>query len=223
MFIGSYCQFINRRSIMFRLTTGLSISAGITLVLFAIMSFLIKSKVEAPSFNELPPIVIDTTFKEKPPKLIDRIKIPPQPEVKKEPPPLDNKPDKQDDKPNLTKISFQTVKFEPANGDGIFTGGSNQQNYLTDGDAVPLVVIQPNYPRKPAIDGIEGWVKFKFTISADGTPKDIQIIDAYPKKTFERSAKKVIYKWKFKPKVIDGKAVEQHNMIYTMNFELSDT
>ena len=64
--------------------------------------------------------------------------------------------------------------------------------------------------------------KFKFTVGIDGRPLNLEVVDAEPKRLFERNARKAIYKWKFKPKIVDGNAVEQPNMHYTMEFQLAE-
>lgn len=82
------------------------------------------------------------------------------------------------------------------------TGGS-------DSSVIPLVRIQPQYPRRAAMNGTQGEVLLAFTITPTGTVQDVSIVEAKPRGVFERAAKRAILKWKFKPKVIDGKAVSQ--------------
>ncbi len=100
-------------------------------------------------------------------------------------------------------------------GTGPFIGGT-----MTDGEAIPWVVIQPQYPRKAAMDGVQGFVTLEFTVQPDGSPKDVRVINSNPRRMFDRAALRAVYKWKFKPRVEDGIAIEQHNMRYTMEFKL---
>jgi protein TonB len=65
------------------------------------------------------------------------------------------------------------------------------------------------YPRDAAMQGVEGWVKVEFTITEIGTVKDPRVIDADPPRIFNREALRAILKWKFKPRVVDGVAVER--------------
>ena len=93
----------------------------------------------------------------------------------------------------------------------LFLGGfskSEIQN-LSDGDVLPLVRIAPQYPRRAAIRGIEGWVKLKFTITEDGSVVSPEVLDSKPSRTFDRAAMNAIKKWKFKPRLINGKAVSR--------------
>ena len=57
--------------------------------------------------------------------------------------------------------------------------------------------------------GQEGWVKIEFTITETGTVKSPRVIDAEPPRVFNREAIRAILKWKFKPRVVDGVAVER--------------
>ena len=87
-------------------------------------------------------------------------------------------------------------------------------NYLptdraAEGDIMPIVVIRPMYPREANLAGIEGWVKVEFTITEVGTVKDPRVVDAKPQRIFNREAVRAILKWKFKPRVVDGIAVER--------------
>ncbi|WP_196140898.1 energy transducer TonB [Aliikangiella sp. G2MR2-5] len=205
---------------MHRILTGLGIGSSITVALFALMSFLIKSNVELPEDEVIPPVDFSMKIDEKPLELIDR-KPPEKKELPKEPPPPKTTVSDKPNKPELKTINFKVAGLKPGLKGDTYLGKPGGHGGVSDGDAIPMVVIQPTYPRKPAMEGVEGWVKFKFTIATDGTPKDIEVVDANPRKTFEKAARKAIYKWKFKPRIVDGRPVEQPNMTYTLNFKLA--
>jgi protein TonB len=78
-----------------------------------------------------------------------------------------------------------------------------------DEEVMPLVRVAPRYPRKAAMRGIEGWVKVEFTILEDGTVADAKVIDAQPRSIFNREAVRAVLRWKFKPKIVDGKQVRR--------------
>lgn len=90
-----------------------------------------------------------------------------------------------------------------------------EKEQVTASEAIPMVIIQPRYPRKAALDGIEGWVKFKFKVDSTGSPYELKLIDSLPKNIFESESTKAIRQWKFKP---DGTA---NDLIYTMEFQLA--
>lgn len=76
-----------------------------------------------------------------------------------------------------------------------------------DGDPIPLLRIEPAYPRKAARNRKEGWVKVAFTITERGTVIDPVVLESRPRRLFNRSAMAAIRKWRFRPKVVDGTPV----------------
>jgi protein TonB len=84
------------------------------------------------------------------------------------------------------------------------------------------VRINPDYPRRAQERGIEGWVQFEFTITTSGTVKDVKVIDSEPKGLFEDAATKAILRWKYNPKVEEGRAVERRGVRVILRFDLED-
>jgi protein TonB len=78
-----------------------------------------------------------------------------------------------------------------------------------DGDVIPLVRMPAQYPSKAKRRNIEGFVKARLEINALGTVDSVEIIDSKPKGVFERSAIRALYKYKFKPQIVDGKPQPQ--------------
>lgn len=76
-------------------------------------------------------------------------------------------------------------------------------------EAVPVYKMAPKYPRKAAKSRIEGWVKVEFTITAKGAVTDAVVVDSRPRRTFDRSAVQSVRKWRFKPKIVDGRPVQR--------------
>jgi protein TonB len=62
-------------------------------------------------------------------------------------------------------------------------------------------------------------VKVEFTITEVGTVKDARVLEAKPSRVFNRSAIRAILRWKFKPRIIDGIAVERR-ATQTIDFSL---
>jgi protein TonB len=92
-------------------------------------------------------------------------------------------------------------------------------DFSADGDIVPLTRIAPQYPRKAALKGIEGWVKLEFTVLEDGSVVDPVVLDAKPGRIFNRAAIKAILRWKFRPRQVDGKPVKRRAS-QTIDFKL---
>lgn len=92
--------------------------------------------------------------------------------------------------------------------------GANQQ-------AMPLYRVEPRYPAKALKRGAEGFVVMEFTIDETGRPIDIEVLEANPRRMFEREAVRALKKWKYQPKVIDGKAIAQLNQTVRLEFKLA--
>lgn len=90
-----------------------------------------------------------------------------------------------------------------------------------EGDVVPLVRINPQYPRDAQMNMIEGYVEIEFTITETGSVRDPRVIDSKPPRVFDREAIRAILRWKFKPRVIDGTAVARR-ATQTIEFNLDD-
>jgi len=205
---------------MQRLIIGIGVGGCVTFGLFILMAYLIKADVRPPLKEDSVSVQISMVEPDDDVNLRER-RLPKKPEPPKNPPPPQTQRVAKAERPKVQSMNLNMEKMNVAlAGSGLYLGPPGGGN-MGDGEAIPMVIINPRYPRKASMEGIEGWVKFKFTISPDGSPKDVELVDAQPRRIFERDARRAIYKWKFKPKVVDGKAVEQHNMVYTMQFQLA--
>ena len=110
---------------------------------------------------------------------------------------------------NIPRVDIPDLDVPLASGAGAYLGNFQQVDRTAEGEIIPIVVIRPMYPREAALSGTEGWVKVEFTITEDGTVKDAQVIESDPPRIFNREAIRAILKWKFKPRVVDGVAVER--------------
>ncbi|AJR05910.1 energy transducer TonB [Photobacterium gaetbulicola] len=91
--------------------------------------------------------------------------------------------------------------------------GANQQ-------AMPLYRVEPKYPSRAMKQGAEGYVVMSFTIDPQGRPTDISVLDAKPRRLFEREAIQALRKWKYQPKVVDGKSIAQAGQTVRLEFKI---
>jgi len=137
-------------------------------------------------------------------------RVPPKPPPpKKPPPPPQMEISAQQNIEAMPIMDMPNLDLPLIGGSGMFIGNFGTVDKTSEGDIIPLVVIRPMYPRDAAMKGIEGWVKVQFTITALGTVKDARVIDSDPPRIFNREALRAILKWKFKPRVVDGVAVDR--------------
>lgn len=89
-----------------------------------------------------------------------------------------------------------------------------------DGEYLPIVKVAPQYPRRAAQKGIEGYVVLEFTVSKLGTVVDPKVIEADPPNIFNRAAISAAKKFKYKPKIENGEAMEVTGIRNIIRFEL---
>ncbi len=93
---------------------------------------------------------------------------------------------------------------------------------LSDGAMVPIVRVEPHFPRKAAERGITGWTVVEFTVTAAGTIENAVIIDAEPKGYFETASLKAVKKFRYKPQVVNGVSIDTPNVFTRFNFQLDE-
>ncbi len=71
-------------------------------------------------------------------------------------------------------------------------------------DAQITRMVPPKYPLQAARDNQQGWVEVEFTVTADGSVSNAQVIDSQPRRIFDRAATEAVSRWQFKPALING-------------------
>lgn len=87
-------------------------------------------------------------------------------------------------------------------------------------EVLPLVRIEPQYPQRARVSGTEGWVELSFDVTKTGSVTNVQIIASQPWKIFDISARRAVLKWKYKARIINGKATMQKDLKTRFEFKL---
>jgi len=78
-----------------------------------------------------------------------------------------------------------------------------------DGEYLPIVKVAPIYPRRAIERGVTGTCLVTYTVTTLGTVKDVEVVDgACDHAIFERPSVEAAYRFKYKPRVINGEAIE---------------
>lgn len=85
---------------------------------------------------------------------------------------------------------------------------------------MPLQTVIPVYPRTALNQGIEGEVTVSFTVAADGTVIDVKILDAQPRRVFDRAVLNAVQDWRYSPQIIDGRPVIIQGAIEKFTFQI---
>ncbi|WP_429076361.1 TonB family protein [Aeromonas veronii] len=96
--------------------------------------------------------------------------------------------------------------------------GQQQGAGIGAGDMLmPLQRIEPVYPYRAQQSGIEGFVTLRFSVNAEGGVQDVEVVEAKPKRQFERAAIQAINKWRYQPR---PGATDKLVQVITLKFKL---
>ena len=141
---------------------------------------------------------------------------PQKPPTPKEPPPQMQQPQMQQANPNTNAVSTSfTADVQTDSG---LSGGLNLES--ADGDYLPIVKVAPIYPRRAQSRGIEGYVIVEFTVTKNGSVRNLLVIESQPEGIFDRAAMDAALKFKYKPRVVDGVATEVAGVQNKISFEI---
>jgi protein TonB len=83
-----------------------------------------------------------------------------------------------------------------------------------EGDYLPIVKVAPIFPQRALAAGIFGECLVRYTVTTAGTVKDVEVLkEDCISAMFYRSSIEAAKRFKYKPRVIDGVAVEVHGVI----------
>ena len=195
-----------------RYLTAVAVGGGVTFGLLFIMQLLIATGEEAVTdaerfrmdeFVRVERNEIVETKKQKPEK-------PPEPEI----PPDMPEPQNQNQFDNSMAVSVTAPSTQVnLNVSGVGFG-------VSDGEYLPIVKVAPVYPSRALSRGLEGYVIVEFTVTQTGATKDVVVVES-TSSLFERAAVDAAYKFKYKPRVIDGVAVEVPGVRNKITFEIT--
>ena len=146
-------------------------------------------------------------------------KKPPEPKVA---PKIPKMAVSQQDNIQTPQMAMDTPALDSplALGDGPYLGGGGAGSGPTDGEPIPLVKPFPQYPRKAARAGKEGFVLLKIDITAAGAVENVRLVKSNPRRLFDQAAIKNVYQYRYRPKMIDGKPVVKRDHLVQVDFKL---
>ncbi|MCF8059725.1 MAG: energy transducer TonB [Bacteriovoracaceae bacterium] len=204
--------------------TSLLLGGPVTFVLFLLMAHLVSQPAELGKSS-------DTE------NYIDFIRSVNTSQVQTKKRQLPKEPEKPQETPQMPKMAVKAQVDAPAPkmamnaplltsslslGDGPYLGGATGGGTAqTDRSVMPLVRIEPQYPRKAAMTGKQGWVRLQFDVNAAGGVENVEVVEASPPRIFDQSAKRALLKWKYQPKIVDGKPVIMKGLKVQLDFKLT--
>ncbi|PSW20325.1 energy transducer TonB [Photobacterium sanctipauli] len=202
---------------MFRILIALPLAFAMALGLFTFMAWMVDNGHQRAQ-EDKKPLAFDMVMVEQEREAQRRQRtVPEKPETPEPPPeavPTSTQSVTNTAMPNMPSLNLDTAISGLAINVPTFSDfGANQQ-------AMPLYRVEPRYPSRAMKQGAEGYVVMSFTIDPQGRPTDINVIEAQPRRLFEREAMRALQKWKYQPKVVDGRAISQVGQTVRLEFKL---
>ena len=138
----------------------------------------------------------------------------------KPPPPPDEPP------PDMPKPEFESSDISQGVDVGAVDVDVNLNveggGFSSDGAYLPIVKVNPQYPRRAQTRGIEGYVLLEYIVTKTGAVRDPVVIEAKPPGIFNRAAINAALKYKYKPKVVNGEPIDVAGVKTRITFEMAD-
>jgi protein TonB len=198
-----------------RLVTGLVLGLAVTAGLFWMMQYLIDTADR--ELNEGASGHLLDFVRLKRDENIERRQLkpkkPPPPDT---PPPQPPTPQLDSLNPNAEKIAISAVPVET---DIEMSGGFSLG--VGEGDYLPIVKVAPIYPQRALSRGVEGFCVVQYTVTRQGTIRDPVVVESMCSSSlFQRASIQAAQKFKYKPRVIDGQAVEVPGVQNKFTYEI---
>jgi len=203
-------------ALIVRYVISIIVSLVVVFGLFWLMQYLIVSADRSLDEDESGQML---DFVRVPPQeIVNRHKPPPEkPPQPEEPPPEPPPPAMDDITPEAQAMS---VTAAPIN-TGINLSSSGFGLAPSDGEYLPIVKVQPIYPRRALSRGVEGYVMVEFTVTKQGTTRNVRVVES-TSSMFDNAAVKAAQKFKYKPRVVDGQPIEVPGVQNKITFEIED-
>jgi protein TonB len=200
-----------------RLAVGLVVGLVITLFLFWFMQYMIETADRTLDESDRGSLV-DFVRVQRDESIQRKDRKPEKPPEPDQPPPQPPTPQLDNLDPTAEKIAIQAA---PVQTDIEMSGGFSLG--VGEGDYLPIVKVAPIYPQRAASRGIEGHCTVQYTVTRQGTIRDPFVVENdCTSSLFHRASVQAALKFKYKPRVIDGQAVEVPGVQNRFVFKLTD-
>ncbi len=86
-------------------------------------------------------------------------------------------------------------------------------------DQMPVVKVAPEYPTRALLRQQSGYVVLSFTVDETGRVRNPEVVEESPRGLFTKAAISAARKFRYLPKVVDGKRVLVDGVLNRINFE----
>ena len=208
---------VNKTTYAFRMVIGAVLGVVITAGLFWFMQYLIETA-DRELNEDASGHLIDFVRLKRDESIERRQLKPKKPPPPDTPPPQPPTPQMENLNPNAEKIAIQAAPVET---DIEMSGGFSLG--VGEGDYLPIVKVAPIYPQRALSRSIEGYCVVQYTVTKNGTIRDPFVVeDQCTSSLFQQASIQAALKFKYKPRVMDGQAVEVPGVQNKFTFEIQE-
>jgi periplasmic protein TonB len=91
----------------------------------------------------------------------------------------------------------------------------------SDGPLINIIKVQPHYPFAAMAKGLDGTVIVQFDVAATGTVENVVVVES-SNKVFNKAAIEAAYRFKYKPRVVDGIRFGAKGLQQLFRFEMEE-
>lgn len=158
---------------------------------------------------------------------VKRNETPERKKNKPEKPPLPEAPPKQPPTPKLDNFDASAEKMAvsaaPVETNVELNAGGFSIGAIGEGEYLPIVKVAPIYPERAASRGVEGFCTVSYTVTKQGTTSNVTVVpDQCSSSLFHRSSIRAASKFKYKPRIKDGEAIEVNNVRNKFTYQLEN-
>jgi len=102
-----------------------------------------------------------------------------------------------------------------------FDVGMQGGDFAVDGEYLPIVRVEPIYPRRAQSRGIEGYCDMEFTVTKTGEVMDAVATEC-SSSVFQSASVKAVLKWKYKPRVLDGNPIDSPGVQTRLTYQFEE-
>ena len=206
---------VNQVGNSIRLVVGIAVGLVVTAGLFWMMQYLIEIADRELNEGDAGHLVDFVRLKRD--ETIERRQLKPKkPPPPESAPPQPPTPQLENLNPNAEKIAISAVPVET---DIEMSGGFSLG--VGEGDYLPIVKVAPIYPQRALSRSIEGYCVVQYTVTRQGTIKNPFVVESQcTSSLFHRASLQAALKFKYKPRVMDGEAVEVPGVQNKFTYEI---
>ena len=208
---------VNKTTYAVRIVIGTVLGLVITAGLFWLMQYLIETADRGLNEDKSGHLIDFVRLKRD--ESIERRQLKPKkPPPPDSPPPQPPTPQLENLNPNAEKIAIQAA---PVQTDIEMSGGFSLG--VGEGDYLPIVKVAPIYPQRALSRSIEGYCVVQYVVTKNGTIRDPFVVEGQcTSSLFEQASIQAALKFKYKPRIMDGQAVEVPGVQNKFTYEIQE-